>query len=882
LKLLRLRVRAFRGIDEREIEFAPIGATIVQGPNEAGKSSLAEAIDLLLDEPDSSQKEKVRAVKPIDRDAGTEVELEAETGGYALTYFKRFHRERETKLTIRRPRAEVLTGRAAHERMLAILSESVDLDLWRALRIVQGEGIQPLRLGQQTSLARALDRAAGETPAGEREEDLLARVRAECLLYHTATGREGKLLSEAAEAERAAQQEVLHLEAECARFEADVERAGRFAREIAACEAEERELAPRTAVAERALADLQTLRGERERLAALAETAETVRRESEAALAARSDALQELAQRAQLARRLATELAAAAPALEEAERRLAQTEAEEHAARDSLELAESFERLRRSDVEFRRGEIELEQLRERKQRYDAARDVAAVAEDLLAKTRVSDELIASLKQAQLAWVESRARLEASAPTVELQALANLVAEVEGATERLARGECRVLRVPESVRVVVPGVLALSVTPGASAAKLADALAEAETRLARLLSAAGAANLGEAEAANEARREALRRKAAFERAKLDELRDLTPEQLEAKLAGLLRRVPAYSRARRSAAPLPPDLDAAGQAHAEAERALEVVKLRAQAATRALRASRSRRDELARGQRDTEVRQRVAEEARLLAERAIANARAATPDESLAAALNDAAERARVRAAELAAAELRLRALDPERTELRAEASRAALSQLRAQLDAARTAHAALSGELAGRGEAGLQEKLDAAHTRREHVTRDGGALRRRAAAAKLLHDTFQAARERALKAYVEPLRRRIEDLGSLVFGSGFRVELDQELRVATRVLDGVPVPFAALSGGAREQISLVMRLAAAMCAAEEGGVPVVLDDALGYTDPLRLEAMGIVLSLAARVCQIIVLTCVPDRYRCVAGARVVSLGAPRLE
>ena len=50
MKLLRLRVRAFRGLDERELTFAPLGVTIVQGPNEAGKSSLAEAIDLLLDE----------------------------------------------------------------------------------------------------------------------------------------------------------------------------------------------------------------------------------------------------------------------------------------------------------------------------------------------------------------------------------------------------------------------------------------------------------------------------------------------------------------------------------------------------------------------------------------------------------------------------------------------------------------------------------------------------------------------------------------------------------------------------------------------------------------------------------------------------------------
>ncbi|HME70359.1 MAG TPA: hypothetical protein VKM54_10895, partial [Myxococcota bacterium] len=214
------------------------------------------------------------------------------------------------------------------------------------------------------------------------------------------------------------------------------------------------------------------------------------------------------------------------------------------------------------------------------------------------------------------------------------------------------------------------------------------------------------------------------------------------------------------------------------------------------------------------------------------------------------------------------------------ELRAEAGLAALAKLRAELEAARTDSIALTGELAGRGEAGLQEKLDAARTRYERLARDGGALRRRAAAARLLHDTFQAARVRARQAYAEPLRRRIEQLGSLVFGPGFRVELDEELRVATRVLNGVPVPFDALSGGAREQISLVMRLASAMCAAEEGGVPVVLDDALGYTDPLRLEAMGIVLSLAARLCQIIVLTCVPDRYRYVAGARVVCLGDPR--
>ena len=877
MKLLRLRVRGFRAIVEREITFAPVGVTIIQGPNEAGKSSLAEAIDLLLDEPDSSQKERVRAVKAVDRDVGTEIELEAEAGLYALRYFKRFHRERETRLTVHRPRPELLTGRAAHERMLAILRESVDLDLWRALRIVQGDGIEPLTLGHQISLARALDRAAGEMPAGEREEDLFARVRAEYLLYHTPTGKDARVLGEAAEGERVAREELLGLEAECARFEADVERAARLSRELSACEAREHELAPRAAAAEQTLSDLRMLRAERERLAATRESAETRRRECEGALATRRGAVDECARRAETERTLVQHAAAGVPALEALDCLFAQAEDEDRAARQRLEQSEALERLRRRDVEFRRGEIELAQLRERRQRYEAARDAASLAEDLLATTRVSDELVARIKHAQLAWVEARARLDAGAPTLELRALADLETEIEGRREALARGGSRILRVPESLQVVVPGALALRVTSGASATKLAHAFVQAESGLARLLSAAGAKDLAEAEAANEARREALRRKSAFERAKHDELRDLTVEGLENKLAGLERRVPAYREERGDGPPLGPDHDSAKALHAEAERALEAAKRRAGAAEGALRDARARRDALTRERGDAEVQLRVAEEARRQGEGALANARAEAPDEALAAALEEAEEGARLRARELAAAEAQ--AVDRERVALRAEADLAALSKLRSEIDATRTAYTALSGELAGRGEAGLQEKRDLARTRHERLRRDGGSLRRRAAAARLLHDTLEAARARTREAYAEPLRRRIEDLGSLVFGPGFRVELDPELRVASRILDGVPIPFDALSGGAREQITLLMRLAAAMCAAEEGGVPVVLDDALGYTDPLRLEAMGVVLSLAGRRCQIVVLTCVPDRYRHVTGARVVSLGEP---
>jgi uncharacterized protein YhaN len=121
-----------------------------------------------------------------------------------------------------------------------------------------------------------------------------------------------------------------------------------------------------------------------------------------------------------------------------------------------------------------------------------------------------------------------------------------------------------------------------------------------------------------------------------------------------------------------------------------------------------------------------------------------------------------------------------------------------------------------------------------------------------------------------------LARHIAELGRHVFGASFAVELDDDLRVASRTLDGIRLDFEQLSAGAREQLTLIARLAAARLVAEDGGAPVLLDDALGHSDPERLVAMGRALSVVGAHCQIVVLTCVADRFRHVEGARVVDL------
>jgi uncharacterized protein YhaN len=61
-------------------------------------------------------------------------------------------------------------------------------------------------------------------------------------------------------------------------------------------------------------------------------------------------------------------------------------------------------------------------------------------------------------------------------------------------------------------------------------------------------------------------------------------------------------------------------------------------------------------------------------------------------------------------------------------------------------------------------------------------------------------------------------------------------------------------------------------------ANDDGVPVIIDDALGFTDPERLVKMGAVFDAAGSEAQVLVLTCSPNRYDSVDGAHHIQLSA----
>ncbi len=119
MKLHRLVLTNYRGIAHREIEFPDHGVVVVCGANEVGKSSMIEALDLLLESRDRSTKKEVKQVKPTNADVGSEVTAEISSGPYRFVYRKRFHKKFETELTVLAPRREQLTGDEAHDRVRA-------------------------------------------------------------------------------------------------------------------------------------------------------------------------------------------------------------------------------------------------------------------------------------------------------------------------------------------------------------------------------------------------------------------------------------------------------------------------------------------------------------------------------------------------------------------------------------------------------------------------------------------------------------------------------------------------------------------------------------------------------------------------------------------
>ncbi|MEJ2889726.1 AAA family ATPase [Actinomycetospora aeridis] len=886
MRLHRIRLRDFRGVHDREVTLAERGVTVLQGDNEVGKTSTVAALDLLFDAADSSRRAEIRAAQPSGVDAGPEVEAEVSTGPYRFVYRKRWLRRPRTELTVLAPSSEQLTGAEAHARVSAILDETMDRVLWRGLRVEQHTAVGQADLGGQDALTRALDRAASGAvgaassprPDPSVDDGLVERAVEELRRYRTPGGRATGELRLAEVRRSAAEAEHERCRTALEAVERDVAVRDRLDADVATVRARRRAHAAEVAELEDRWSGLQSRLREvetaRSRAVLARERADSARERR----ASRDALVAALGADADVVTRAAEALAA-----HEGEHAAARDERDARRAADTAARNEAGAARRRADdaaraVSAARDRAELADLADRLQRAEVARTGLAAAGRVLAATALDADDLAGLEDLARDLVRAEAARDAAAARLELTAPAGLTVLVDGTEVTLGAGETRTLPVAGSRALSVPGVLDVRVRPGLDEAGRDDAVRERQQALAERCEELGVAGVEDARVArreaDDAERRAEEHRAALARelaghgdatalrAAHDAIRDRLGEDIPEGDAD----VPAL----RTAA------DAARDAADQAARAADEAAAACRAAEDAVRDADTRAAVLAERAADARhAHARRAEELRA--------ARAAEADADLADAEGERLARARDAEREHEALAAALADDDPDTVEARVVNARAVDERLGGEAVRLEREHAETTGRLQAAGLEGWHDQEAAAAAELEVAVREHDAVARRSAAAQRLHDTLARHRERVRRSYVAPFRAQVERLARIVFGSSLSLEIDEDLRITHRTLDGTTVAFGALSSGAQEQLGLCARLACAALVDPADGVPVVIDDALGHTDPERLARLGAVFTAATAAdgaAQVIVLTCTPERYHGIGAATVVPLAPSR--
>ncbi|MBU8811478.1 AAA family ATPase [Mycolicibacterium goodii] len=877
MKLHRLVLTNYRGITHREIEFPDHGVVVVSGANEIGKSSMIEALDLLIEAKDRSSKKEVKQVKPTHADVGAEVTAEMSTGPYRFVYRKRFHKKAETQLTVLAPVREQLSGDEAHERVLAMLAETVDTDLWQAQRVLQAASTAPVDLSGSDALARALDVAAGEAASLSGDEPLLVeRIESEYHRYFTPTGRPTGEWAAAVKRLQAADAEVARCAAAVAEVDDAVHRHQEFSAEVARL-AGECEQATQRLTAARAAADaVEVLRRQLTEAQVVAEAARVTHTASVAALTERRRMRAEIDERAATITQLQAALETAAADAETAREVV-------EAAEEAAERAEAAAAGHEARVDAARAAVERLADRDEADRLDmrlakidtAMRDLEAITGELATIT-IDDTAMRAIEKAAVAVERAAGQAELASARIELAVETGIDVRVDDATVALRPGVEWSTSTTTHTEIEIPGVLSVRVVPGTPAAETQARLDDAQAVLTAALRSVGADDVDAARALDVRRRELLGDRDRL-RATLDALMaDDDVTRLRDRLAVLRAGQPDEGALFEIDGPADIDtaraeLAAAVAAHRDAVTQCETARKVAAAAVQ-----RSSEKSLRLGV----LREKLAAahtELTTCSERLEAQ-RANTGDDALALKAQADDEQAKATAARVQTLrdELDRTAPDSVLAEL-ADAQRYA-EGVHTRHDAAIEGLREVSAQLKVYGTEGRKGQLDAAETEREHAGAEYLRVHRRARAAELLRSVMTRHRDVTRQRYVDPFRNEVQRLGRLVFGEDFEVDVDSKLRISTRTVSGRTVPYESLSGGAKEQLAIVARLAGAALVAKEDSVPVIIDDALGFTDAARLTKMGAVFDAVGGDGQVIVLTCSPDRYASVHGAHHIALTA----
>lgn len=848
LRLFNVKRFAGRGV---AIETIGDGVNVLCAANEFGKSTSFEALHALFFQPHSGTPKAVQALRPYSGgNPLVEADIQTECGHFRIR--KQFYGQKSVRVTD-----------LAHDRIVAQADEAERFiaDLVRGgtagpaglLWVRQGvTGIERRSAseeeGEKQVRASLLESVQGEVEAvtgGRRMADVMAATEQALGQLVTATGR-----PKAGERYAAAIAERDQLEEEERRLSAEVTALRHALDQRAAAERRLQELdraddhLERQRAIEAAEAAFQSARSRADHLRTSEAELNLLRDRRERAAREDAEFRAALVKRADIRSKMETA---------ESQRReaIARRDGVEIAiakARQDYEIAEQEEQearalLARLDAALaaRKAAEQLAEYEARLASAETLRTEIEAGEAALALLKVPDATISALEALEPEIAGLRAVAEAARPSVAMAYEPQApVVTLDG--EPLAEGQTRGFG--RLAQLAIPGIGIVTLRSNAQAGD-DDRMHKAEEKRRGLLAALGVPNL----AAARQRQESARRAESDLRERKTRLSLLAPDGLSA-----LRKVVAGQReAIGQALEVQDDPALVRAAHAAAE-------VKRQAARQA--------------SRESEAMQAGASQAVLAAETAFARLDAELKQvEAVLGPEEMRAEREQQRAAALANLDAQLTAKRATVETLRAEAgdvtaAEATLHRHRSVAEAVvnevtelRKDIAAFSAEIRARSDDAVEEKwrqtIEALAAARARVK----AFEREVAVLFRLRKALDEARSRARDTYLRPVMTELRPLLGLLFDNVSITFDEKTLLPQTLLRNGQEEEVERLSGGMREQLSVLTRLAFARLLARNGRpAPVILDDALVYSDDDRIEKMFDALHRQARDQQILVFSC----------------------
>ncbi|MXW42315.1 MAG: AAA family ATPase [Acidimicrobiia bacterium] len=875
MRLHRIHLTNFRGVQNRSIEFNTNGITIVEGNNEAGKSSIFDALHMVLYERDSARSHRVKDAQPVNRDVGPEVAVHLSVGEYQFEYWKRWLKNIGTTLEISAPVPENHTGRAAHERVEQILAETLDADLWDALRMLQSGDLKMPAFTAE-SFGKALDISTDKVALDDSLSSLRDRVEKHYLAFWTKTGRVPKeRASKKTEAKRAREARD-DLQYRMNSVDADQAKLVKLTDTLGHLNDQEREQAVKLEHLTEQWDSTESLRRDVDRFALETGKAKAELEHARAEQQDRKRLIEEVKTAESRAKKSQTDLSTAKENLKVAVEQVTKAEEALTCAISVLEHLTQHLQTAEQDREHYAQLKRLGELRGNHNRVKEAQQQQVEAKKTIdvCLSRNDADRIADAEGAKNA---AEASFTQSTAKVMATALCTIAVEINGEMVSLEQGDIKERHVVDVWELVLPEQLRVTVQIGDDSKHFADKFQAAQKQYETLCLEASVADTIEARQQATAREEAEK---LYQEAENVITACLDGTIIDALVAEIIKQsevTDSYKSARTTDCPFPADAEEAERAfdetvqqHETQKADMDDLKQALNDAQRDFATAETKVEQANKSQVETE-------KGLVIAETALADARKVTDDDAVKNNLDTKSQQLNDLRASEDNVRSQLESKNVEALKQSLENAQDDHERTKENIQANEQEQRRLEGALQQAGADGISTLLDQAESKLQAIERTVRSEDLKADAAKLLYKTFEKHRQSAHERCVEPFKQEVEKLGHLVFGNDFMVTLDEDMRVVSRTLNQETLSLDQLSTGTREQIGVLCRLACASITSIDGkGAPVVIDDALGWSDSDRLQTMGQAITQAGKRCQVVILTCMASRYGNVGEARTVRL------